>query len=549
MSFVYNPLEGVFDIGTPGGGGGGGNAEKWIAVVDGTPVQMVPNGFYYVNPGVSATLILPVTAKVGTRNRIVGGSGASFFIQQNADQRVIYAGTATEIGTDGTINAIGATAIELLVTVADTIWINISGSANAELQTSSGIFKYTNPTGMNDTGVLQYNNQTGNFNYAQGTTTGDMLSYWSLSETFVVLNVPSNQQFLVADDSQVKGWRNSTIQETADGEFLSGLGRNNGFGTITNAAYSPLLNPATGLVFPTADQAGLSANGALAILAKQFGVDINLLVNIFSGMTWNYTMPGGYPYSVQATNNVIYVDTSSADNTVTLPDSTDFGKVWLIFDYSYNASNHPFTLTTVGGTVLIGNVTSQVCALDGGGFILQWDGTKYNILNVNNDSPFSITTGDANKIISTNNGLTLDARSTSDNNDNGIRTVSNNTGTGYVELTNTFGGMVTTTDDTPTLIASCPLDQAFSTYQLTIKFAIYNETDALGITSTIVNAFRTTNSGGTIVAIPNPDYTDSDEAFDVSIDVNSAPNVAEVIVTGIAGKTIRWKCLGTYLYV
>lgn len=381
-SYLYNALEGEFNIGGPGGGGGGGgNAEKWTAVVDSTPVLMTQNGFYYVNAGVDAVLVLPVTAKAGSRNRIEGGIGSTYTIQQNAGQQIVFANQSTEVGVDGFVTGGGTQAIELLVTVANELWIALSGAGNVILQIGGSTNNATNPAGIDATGLVQYNKDTGVFGYASGSDKGDMVAFNAVAGLWQKLAVIANQCFWVADSSQTLGWRTSTVQETSDGEMLSGLGQVDPGPVVVKASYSPLLNPATGLVFPTQDQAGLSANGALGFLARQFGVDSNLLHNFYAGVTWNYFQPSSYPYTFSGGNLVIEVDTSTTANTVLLPNSLDFGRLAIVADGSNNASVNNFTVTTPGGTVLLGGSTSQTGNVDGGAFIFQWDGAQYILLN------------------------------------------------------------------------------------------------------------------------------------------------------------------------
>lgn len=144
-------------------------------------------------------------------------------------------------------------------------------------------------------------------------------------------------------------------------------------------------------------------------------------------------------------------------------------------------------------------------------------------------------------------------RDTTTNNIYGIQTDgSSGSNTLTVQLTNRFHGSGTTTDATPTTIATCPMSTNPATFQFEINLVAYDVTDNSSLTDKTVISFRTT--GGVPVLLDEENHITQEDAgalFPVTsqIDYNGTSTNFNVIVTGAVGKTIKWLCHGTYTVV
>jgi hypothetical protein len=128
-----------------------------------------------------------------------------------------------------------------------------------------------------------------------------------------------------------------------------------------------------------------------------------------------------------------------------------------------------------------------------------------------------------------------------------------------IQLTNRFhsddgGGnpVVTTTDATPTTIATCPMSTNPAVFRFTVELVAYDVTDNSGFT-TISSLSFLTNGGVPTLLIPEDHVTQESagNTFPASTSVNlqGTSTNFNVIVTGAVGKTINWLCHGTYTMV
>jgi hypothetical protein len=109
----------------------------------------------------------------------------------------------------------------------------------------------------------------------------------------------------------------------------------------------------------------IAGNNALNFNVGTMSIDtsalfVNPLVTFQSGIQYNYTNPGSYPYSVVHSGNYDYyvsVDTTSA-RTINLPNSTGTGVTYVLKDRTGNSATNNITVTTPGGTVTIDGATS-----------------------------------------------------------------------------------------------------------------------------------------------------------------------------------------------
>ncbi len=169
--------------------------------------------------------------------------------------------------------------------------------------------------------------------------------------------------------------------------------------------------------------------------------------------------------------------------------------------------------------------------------------------------PTSFLTQDGTAVPALNQ-LIINAYDTTENNANGIETkggvnAGDPPGTGAtnevdVYLTNRFSGSVITTDATPTIICICPAALFPAVYSYVVTTAILNITDSLGASQTATVAFRKTSAATAVVLNTTDFLTLEDPAIVAGIDYTQT-NALTVRVTGVAGKTIHWTTVGTYI--
>lgn len=115
----------------------------------------------------------------------------------------------------------------------------------------------------------------------------------------------------------------------------------------------------------------LDTNGTLG---AQGGLTVTNAFEAKNNIIMSGTVETAVNYVVIAnTNFVIYVTDTSAPRTVSVPNSTVHGTMFKIKDASFAAGTNNITLTTVGGTVLIDNATSQVININGGYMTIQYN--------------------------------------------------------------------------------------------------------------------------------------------------------------------------------
>lgn|SRR6185503_15658257 len=148
------------------------------------------------------------------------------------------------------------------------------------------------------------------------------------------------------------------------------------------------------------------------------------------------------------------------------------------------------------------------------------------------------------------NVLRVLGRDTTQDNANGIRTDAdpNNGSFLYVELTNRIHGAVTTTNATPTTIASFSLGATPAVFTFDIQIASFNITDVNGDGYFISGSART--DGATATLCGTPDKIVNEEVADTA-DANLVVSGNTIIIqaTGIALKTHHWRTVATYVEV
>jgi hypothetical protein len=165
--------------------------------------------------------------------------------------------------------------------------------------------------------------------------------------------------------------------------------------------------------------------------------------------------------------------------------------------------------------------------------------------------PTSFTADDATIATPVANNLNLFSSDVTDDNANGIQTTASGA-TFSIELTNRFGGNVTTTNATDDDSVSLDLGATPGVYTFDIQIAGFDVTDGQAVGYSIFGTVRTT--GAAAVLIGTPDKIVNEEVLPVNISAVNANlvvsgNLAVVRLSGIAATTINWRVLATYVFV
>ncbi len=136
-------------------------------------------------------------------------------------------------------------------------------------------------------------------------------------------------------------------------------------------------------------------------------------------------------------------------------------------------------------------------------------------------------------------------------NDNGIATRANPDGGQnlFIILTNRVFGVGTTVGATTTTLITVPLGAVPASYRFQVEVVGRDTVSGDCVGYTVFGSVKTDGATGTVVETP---YTDVDEdASLVSADINliASGNNGLLQVTGVAGRTIAYKAVGTYLVV
>lgn len=173
-----------------------------------------------------------------------------------------------------------------------------------------------------------------------------------------------------------------------------------------------------------------------------------------------------------------------------------------------------------------------------------------NPASANPQIPTSIETDDGTASALSNvlivNGIDSDI-----NVDNGIIVIGGIVGTGTqnkidVVLTNRVTGTVTTTDATPTTIVSFTLGSSPGVYLAEGNVLGYNVSDSAGGAYTYIGAATTDGVTASEISVENKNIFEQAGMLNSDITFSVSGNSVDVIVVGIAGKTIHWNCLFTY---
>ncbi len=161
--------------------------------------------------------------------------------------------------------------------------------------------------------------------------------------------------------------------------------------------------------------------------------------------------------------------------------------------------------------------------------------------------PTQFTTDDGVAVPVANN-LNILTADTNTNNDNGIHSTGSGS-TVTILLTNRITGSVTTTNATPTTLASLSLGATPGVYLVEGDLTAYDVTDTAGASYTFVAAAITNGVAATEIGVENKNVFEQVAMATADFNVGVTGNNAFIEVIGIAGKTINWNCLFTYRFV
>lgn len=159
---------------------------------------------------------------------------------------------------------------------------------------------------------------------------------------------------------------------------------------------------------------------------------------------------------------------------------------------------------------------------------------------------------DSGTVVPAANIVNINGSSSSTNNNTGIQVIANPTGSNneLVQLTNRFQNTVTTTDSTPTTLSSFALGATPGVYTFDTNIAAFDLTDTLGTGFSIFTSIRTTGAAGTVCGTPDLiENAENATILPATSTLTVSGNNAIVQVTGIAGKTIHWNSITTYVFV
>lgn len=166
--------------------------------------------------------------------------------------------------------------------------------------------------------------------------------------------------------------------------------------------------------------------------------------------------------------------------------------------------------------------------------------------------PTSFVT-DNGTVIPSANTVNVNGGQTTANFPNGIEVIANPTGSNneVIQLTNRIPGSATTSDglgQTQTLY-TFPLGAVAGTYLFTSQLVAFDKTDSLSAGLATYHVVRTTGAVGVLIGSSIPLTASEGILNGVVISISPVANNFVVTVTGLAGKTIDYYVLTTYIFV
>jgi hypothetical protein len=165
--------------------------------------------------------------------------------------------------------------------------------------------------------------------------------------------------------------------------------------------------------------------------------------------------------------------------------------------------------------------------------------------------PTQFTADDATIGVSVGNNFNLFSRDTTEDNDNGIRTTTDPNGSDdhYTELTNRLFGTVSVTGAVTGNLITFALAGAAASYRFTFEVTGRDTTTGDAVGYSVFGSAKTDGATATIVATPFVDNDEDASLIGGSIDLVASGNSVILQPTGVAGQTITYKAVGTYVVV
>lgn len=163
------------------------------------------------------------------------------------------------------------------------------------------------------------------------------------------------------------------------------------------------------------------------------------------------------------------------------------------------------------------------------------------------DVPLQFTTDSLIAIPSSNN-LNLLGSSTSDNNNNGIQTTASGASV-TIQLTNRITGSGSTMDANTTNLVSFPLDVFPCTYLFQFSLVGRETTTGDSFSAVLTAAADTDGVTATNVQTVYTDIKTSASLENVSVAFGTSGNSITIDVTGVAGTSISYNTIGSYVAV
>jgi len=159
-----------------------------------------------------------------------------------------------------------------------------------------------------------------------------------------------------------------------------------------------------------------------------------------------------------------------------------------------------------------------------------------------------------NEAIPVNNRLIVTGGYTSDDNDNGIQTFANPTGSMdinnlRIEITNRLFGTGQSTDGSTITLYSFPLGNTAGVYLFETNALGYNVTDQRAATFKSFRAIRTTGGVSPVITVisantsfdgQDDDFSPNDQELTATLQLQVVGNSLDATASGVVGKTYRW---------
>ena len=164
--------------------------------------------------------------------------------------------------------------------------------------------------------------------------------------------------------------------------------------------------------------------------------------------------------------------------------------------------------------------------------------------------PTSFVTDVNSPAVPAANVLDVLGGSTTANTTSGIRTDGSSGGNILtVQLSNRIQGTGTTVGATTADIATFSLGATPGAYNFELKVIAYNASSPAASGFTTIGTMRTNGVTATLVSIPDETFVEDVVLLTCDVDMVASGNNLIIRVTGVAGLTIDWLVVATYVFV